>query len=449
MGYVGITISVCFSDQLYPVIGVDIDEAKANDINHGSPPFFERDLPQILDRVVKQGILQCTSSYEQAISNSDTTFLCVGTPSRPDGALDLQHVKSAAEAIGRALKNKPQYHLVAVKSTVTPGTAENVVKPILEKFSGKTCGVEFGLCSNPEFLREGSAIHDNLNPDRIVIGDDDKAAGDKLEDLYQEFYRKKLPPIIRTTLSTAELIKYANNAFLATKVSFINTIANICEKIPGADVRAVALALGLDSRIGSKFLDAGLGWGGSCWPKDLRALLYFCQQLGYDPKILRATLETNENQPLRAVALAQKLMSEIRGRRIAVLGLAFKPGTDDMREAVSVKIVTRLLSEGAKVVVHDPMAIENARRILPQSVEYATSVHDCLQQADCALIVTEWKEFAQLRAEDFIRYMKTAILIDGRRIYNPEEFRGKVKFAAIGLGKQFPQKTSIRRLPRL
>jgi len=334
------------------------------------------------------------------------------------------------------LRVKDEYHLVVLRSTVVPGTTENVVKPIVEVRSGKRCGEGWGLCFNPEFLSEGSAVEDTFNPDRIVIGECDERSGDVLESLYKEFYAEKMPPLLRTSPVNAELIKYANNAFLAMKVSFINTIANICERIPGADVTVVAKGIGLDKRIGSLFLNAGLGYGGSCLPKDLRALIQHSRSLGYEPKLLEAVKEVNDGQPRRAIELCKELVGELRGRRVAVLGLAFKPNTDDMRDAVSIKIVKRLLEEGARVVVYDPRAVENAKKVFGSSVEYATSVEECLRGSECAIVVTEWEEFRRLRPEDFLRLMKEPVVVDGRRIYDAELFSSRLRFAAVGFGKR-------------
>jgi UDPglucose 6-dehydrogenase len=283
-------------------------------------------------------------------------------------------------------------------------------------------------------LREGAALHDTFNPDRIVIGECDKRSGDALESLYREFYAEKTPPLLRTTPVNAELIKYANNAFLAMKISFINTIANICERIPGADVTVVAKGIGLDKRIGSTFLNAGLGYGGSCLPKDLRALIQHSRSLGYEPKLLEAVEEVNSSQPQKAIELCKELVGELRGKRIAVLGLAFKPNTDDTRNAVSIKVVKRLLEEGAKVVVYDPKAMDNARRIFGGDVEYARGAEECLKDSECAIIVTEWDEFRKLKPEDFMKLMKTPAVVDGRRIYDPRVYSGKLKFKAVGLG---------------
>jgi len=300
---------------------------------------------------------------EEAVLNTEITFIAVATPNKPNGSIDLGHIESSSSEIGQALQKKETYHLVVVKSTVVPGTTENVVKPAIEKLSGRRCGIDFGLCMNPEFLREGSALHDTLHPDRIIIGEHDQKSGDSLEALYRDFHGEEMPPLIITNLPTAELIKYANNAFLATKISFINQIANICEKIPGADVTVVAKGIGLDKRIGPLFLNAGWGYGGSCLPKDVKALIAFSEGLGYNPALFNAVEDVNNIQPYRAVELAKKHLGDLKGRRIAILGLAFKPNTDDMREAVSIKIINQLLEEGANIVAYDPAAINNAKGI--------------------------------------------------------------------------------------
>jgi UDPglucose 6-dehydrogenase len=438
MGYVGLCTAVAFARRGYNVVASETDMEKISLINRGVPPFHEPEISEMLAKVLKSGHFKCTSNTKTAILNTEITFITVGTPSKPDGSIDLRYIKNSAKEIGSALSNKDSYHLVVVKSTVIPGTTENMVKPILEESSGKKCGVDFGLCANPEFLREGSALHDTFNPDRIIIGEHDKKSGDVLEALYREFYAEKMPLVVRTTPINAELIKYASNAFLATKISFINTIANICERMPGADVTVVAKGVGLDRRIGPFFLNAGLGYGGSCFPKDLRALIQHSRSLGYEPKLLEAVENINKNQPQRAIELCKKLLGELKDKRIAILGLAFKPNTDDMREAPSTTIIRQLLKEGAKVVVYDPAAIPNAKAIFKEEVEYANSALECLKGADCCILITEWEEFKKLKLEDFIQNMHTAILLDGRRMFDPGEFSRKIKFAAIGLGTENP-----------
>jgi UDPglucose 6-dehydrogenase len=325
--------------------------------------------------------------------------------------------------------------VVVIKSTVVPGTTQDIVEPILEKESKKKCGSDFGLCMNPEFLRQGSAFEDTLHTDRIVIGQYDKRSGDTLENLYKDFYGKNTPPTIRTTLSTAELIKYASNSLLATKISFINTIANLCEKIPGADVKIVATAMGLDKRIGPLFLNAGLGYGGSCFPKDVKALIAHSKNLGYSLELLEAVENVNKTQPLKTVQFCKDQLGSLKGKKIAILGLAFKPDTDDMREARATPIINQLIKEGANVTAYDPVAIPTAKTIFKNKIQYATSTIECLKNADCCILVTEWDEFKKLKPQDFAKNMKQPILIDGRRIYKPEEFSQKLKFTAIGLGQ--------------
>ena len=434
-GYVGLCTAVGFASKGYSVLACDVDEAKIEKINQGIPPFHEPGLQEKLSESLAKGNLRgVVGQVERVVGETDLTFVAVGTPSRPDGSIDLQYIEAAAGNIGKALKQKDAYHVTIIKSTVVPGTTQNIVKPALELKSKKKCGVDFGLCMNPEFLRQGSAFQDTVNADRVVVGSFDKKSGDKLEDLYRAFYRGHVPPIIRTTLSTAELIKYASNAMLATKISFINTIANICEKIPGADVKVVAEAMGLDRRIGSLFLDAGLGYGGSCFPKDVKALIACSKAFGYSPELLDATENVNKKQPLKAVEFCKQQLGTLDGKRIAILGLAFKPDTDDMREARVIPIINQLVKEGATIIAYDPVAIPIAQTIFRDKIHYANSTIECLQKADCCILVTEWPEFQKLTPEVFIKNMKQPVLIDGRRIYDPQVFAKKMKFVALGLG---------------
>jgi UDPglucose 6-dehydrogenase len=374
---------------------------------------------------------------EKVVLESDLTFNAVGTPSKPDGSIDLRFIETSTRDIGQALGEKGGYHDVVVKSTVVPGTTQDFVKPILERESGRKCGFNFGLCMNPEFLRQGSAFEDTLHADRIVIGEYDVRSGDVLDNLYRDFYGKDLPPTIRTTLSTAELIKYASNSLLATKISFINTMANLCEKIPGADVNVVAKGMGLDKRIGPLFLNAGLGYGGSCFPKDVKALIACSKNLGYPLKLLEEVENVNKTQPLKAIELCRELLgSDLQGKNVAILGLAFKPNTDDMREARVIPIVNQLKREGANIIAYDPVAMPAAKAIFKDDIEYARSSLECLKNADCCIIVTEWDEFKGLKPDDFIKNMKQPILIDGRRIYDPAEFGRRMRFRAVGLGRR-------------
>jgi len=434
-GYVGLCTAVGFASKGYEVITSTHDPEKAAKINKGIPPFYEPNLQELLKKTIRKGFLKCVVNLpDKIVLETDITFNSVGTPSKRDGSADLQHIERSSREIGKALRKKDTYHTVAVKSTVVPGTTQNIVKPLLERESRKQCGLDFGLCMNPEFLREGSALEDTFNPDRIVIGEYDKKSGDRLESLYKGFYDERAPPTLRTNLSTAELIKYASNAFLATKISFINTIANICERTPGADVAVVAKGIGLDKRIGPLFLNAGLGYGGSCFPKDVKALIAYSKRSGYKPELLEGVEDINEKQPCRAVQLCKDLLGDLKDKEIAILGLSFKPNTDDMREAKSIPIINQLLKEGANITVYDPAAISNARTIFANKIKYAYSAVECLKNAHCCVLVTEWDEFKKLTHEHFVQNMRQPILIDGRRIYNPKEFSQKLKFAAIGLG---------------
>jgi UDPglucose 6-dehydrogenase len=435
-GYVGLCTAIGFAHKGYTVIASDSDAEKVAKINSGIAPFHEPNIENLLGETIRNGTLKCfVDQTEKAVFGTDLTFIVVGTPNKSDGSIDLQYIEAAANDIGKALSTKDNYHLVIVKSTVVPGATQNVVKPILEEESGKECGRDFGLCMNPEFLRQGSAFEDTLFADRVVIGSQDQMSGDLLECLYRDFYGEKTPPIIRTSLATAELIKYASNSFLATKVSFVNMIANVCERIPSADVKTVAAAMGLDKRIGTLFLDAGIGYGGSCFPKDVKALIAYSRKLGYNPKLLEAVEDINSAQPLKAVQLCREELGTLKGKRIAILGLAFKPDTDDMREARSIPIISGLKKEGARVVAYDPAAIPVAKALFKSSIEYANSANECLRGADCCILVTEWEEFKQLAPEDFIKNMRNPVLVDGRRIYSAEKFKQKMKFIAIGLGR--------------
>jgi len=435
LGPVGLCTAVCFAAKGYKVIASEIDKTKASQIKKGKPPFYELNLKEMLQETINSGNLKIVTNNEEAILRSDMTFITVGTPSKPDGSINLSYVINASKDLGKALKKKKETHLIVVKSTVTPGTTLNVVKPTFEKSSGKKCGKDFLLCFNPEFLREGNAIRGTLNPDYIVIGGYNQKSTETLESLYKEFYKENLPPIIKTNISTAELIKYANNAFLATKISFINTLANICEKIPGIDIKKIAEAIGKDHRINPYFLNAGLGWGGSCFPKDLKALIAFSKKLGYNPTLIQATCKANQDQIKFTIQKVKKELKTLKGKTIAILGLSFKPDTDDIREARSIKIINQLLREGAKITAYDPMAMPNIKKVFKEKIKYASSPTKCLKNADCAILVTEWKEFKKLKPEDFTQNMREPILIDGRRIYDPEEFSKKLRYIAIGLGE--------------
>ncbi len=432
MGYVGLCTAATFASRGIKTIGIDIDEKRVEQIRKGKAPFHEPQLDPMLKKAVKSKLLDATNDISSATDTS-TTFLTVGTPSQQDGSIDLSFVKNATEDLGTVLREKRGYHLVVVKSTVVPGTTNGTVKRFLEQSSGKNVGSTLGLCANPEFLKEGTAINDALHPDKIVIGSNDNKSAHELTKLYQEFYGSKLPPVIVTNPASAELVKYASNAFLATKVSLINTVANIAQQIPGVDVGTIAEAIGLDPRIGGLFLKAGPGYGGSCFHKDLQALINYSQNNGYDPTLFRATEETNEQQAHRVVDMAEMLLGSLSNKRIAVLGLAFKKDTDDIREAASLRVINQLKKKGALVVAYDPMAIPKTKKQLADKIDYAENPHSALKGADCAIIMTEWDQFRKLKAKDFQAYMKTPNIVDARRIYDPAMF-SDVNYVAIGVG---------------
>jgi UDPglucose 6-dehydrogenase len=438
LGYVGLTTAVCFASRGIHVNGYDVDTDKMQRIRNGEVPFHEPGVSELLKKTLSDGTFELG---QDALGSSDIIFFTVGTPASPrDGKIDLTYIRKASEMIGNALKNSGsdiKYRLLVVKSTVVPGTTESTVKPIVEDVSGKIFGRDIGLGVNPEFLKEGSAVSDTFEADRLVIGEFDQRSGDLLLSLYEAFYGENLPTLVRTNLPNAEFIKYTTNAFLATKISFINSIANICERVPGADVKVVARGAGLDLRIGERFFNAGLGFGGSCFSKDVKALVQFSKEKGYYPDMLDAALGTNKKQPSVAVKLAEEALGSLEGKKVAVLGLAFKPNTDDIREAVSLEILKELLGSGSRVSAYDPAAAPNVAKLLgeKEGLVYASSALDAISGADCAIVVTEWEEFAKLSPEDFVSRMRTPVLIDGRRIYDVSKFSKKLKYAAVGLGQ--------------
>ncbi len=410
-GYVGLITAAGFSERGHEVICMDIDERKIELIKEKKAPIYEKGLEKILERRVGKN-LQVTLNLEDTVLNSEVTFICVGTPTNHDGSSDLKYVKIVSEDIGKILQKKNSYQVVVVKSTVVPGTTDKVLTPILEEASGKKAGEDFGVVMNPEFLREGIALKDFLEPDRIVIGANDNRAGELVEKLYGNFNSK----ILRTDLATAEMIKYASNSFLATKISFINEIGNICKKL-GIDTYQVAEGVGLDHRISPSFLRAGLGWGGSCFPKDVKALIHEARKISYSPELLEATIKVNEKQIERLMELVRKKISDFSGKKIAVLGLAFKADTDDIRESQSIPVIKKLLEGKANVMVYDPQALENTKKFFKEEIDYASSAQEALQDAELTLILTDWEEFKNL---DF-GVMKNKVVIDGRNILENRE----------------------------
>lgn len=404
-GYVGLCTAIGFAMKGNDVVCIDIDKNRVDKIKSGIAPFYEYGVEENLKKCISKGLLSATTEFD-SVRDTDITFICVGTPSKADGSADLGYVKSSAGEIGKAIKG---YHVVAVKSTVIPGTTEETVIPIIEKSSGKKAGKGFGVAMNPEFLKEGFALRDFLTPDRIVVGELDKRSGDVLESLYRDFGA----PVIRTRLKSAEMIKYAANAFLASKISLINEIGNICKKL-GIDIYEVAKGIGYDKRIGNLFLNAGAGFGGSCFTKDMMALAHKSRELGYEPRILEEVLNLNKTQRMRMVELLKKRLQNLENKKIAVLGLSFKPGTDDTRDAISIDIIGALLKEGCKISCYDPRAMENMKKIFPEA-DYAPDAVQALKSADACLVLTEWDEFKSLKDKDF-GAMKRRIIIEGRKV---------------------------------
>lgn len=406
-GYVGSVTAACFAEVGHEVVCVDIDGKKTEQINAGIPPIYEEGLEELLRKYAGKRLI-ATTDYEFAVNETDISFICVGTPSAEDGTIDLSIVRAAAASIGAALAKKEGYHTVVVKSTVVPETTEKFVLPILEETSGKTAGKDFGVAMNPEFLREGKAVHDFMHPDKIVVGAIDRRSGDLVSELYRTFECE----VTRTNPTTAEMIKYANNSLLATKISFANEIGNICKKL-GIDTYEVMETVGKDFRISPKFLNSGAGFGGSCFPKDVKALIGKAKAIGYSPVLLESVIAVNEKQPLLMTKILQRKIGNPEGKRIAVLGLAFKNETDDIRESRSIPVIAELLRLGARVSAYDPMAEENMKKVFP-AIEYFDKASDALKGADACLVMTEWDEFRDLDSE--FQSMKRKIVIDGRRV---------------------------------
>lgn len=393
-GYVGLTAGVGLASKGHDVTCVDIDEEKVQTINEGRSPIHEEGLEELLQDVLESGNLTATTNTENAVQETEITFLAVGTPSNDDGSIDTSYIEDAAEDVGHALADKDGYHIVGVRSTVVPRTTRDTIIPLLEDASGRTAGEDLGIGMTPEFLREGVALQDFLDPDRIVIGELDEASGDQIEAVYEDFDA----PIVRTSLEAAELIKYASNSLLATKISFINEIGNICKEL-GIDVYDVADAVGMDHRIERQFLNAGCGFGGSCFPKDVRALHAMAKnELDVTPRILDSTIAVNTDQKRRIVDILDDRM-DLDGARVAVLGLSFKPGTDDIRKAPAITVIGELKARGATVTGYDPEAMENMQEVHPD-ITYASSSQEALEDADACLILTDWDEFTGLDPAD-------------------------------------------------
>lgn len=410
VGYVGLVTAACFADLGNQVICLDVVPEKIAKLKRGEMPIYEPGLEELVQRNASAGRLMFTTEYAEAVPDAEFIFVAVGTPSGVDGEADLKYIRNAVESIARYLN---RYTIIVNRSTVPVGTGDSTAQTLIER--GKVQGVDFQVVSNPEFTREGSAIYDFLNPDRVVLGSVDPNAADAVADLYRVFTNN----LMITDLRTAEMIKYASNAFLAMKISFINEMASICEKL-GADVKLVAQGMGMDARIGAAFLHAGLGFGGSCFPKDVKALTYMAEVNGLHPQLLRAVMDINRDQRRRVVLHLREMLGGLRGKTIGLLGLAFKPNTDDIREAAAIDLAHMLSNEGANLRAYDPVAMENARRLL-DGVEFCADAYKVAAGADAVVLVTEWNEFKQLDMPRLHDSMAHKIFLDGRNVYEPAE----------------------------
>lgn len=421
-GYVGLTTGVCLSHLGHQVVCVDNDVEKIKLLKQGISPIYEPGLEELLKEGMEKGTLSFTDSIEEGTKHGLAIFICVGTPPREDGSADLSSIEFVATRVAETME---EYKLIIEKSTVPVQTGLKLKTTI--ELNNKR-GIEFDVASNPEFLREGSAIKDFLYPDRIVIGVENERA----EKLMREIYEKIDAPFIVTNIQSAEIIKHASNSFLAMKISYINAVSMVCEKA-GADVKEVARGMGLDHRIGKEFLNAGIGFGGFCFPKDLKAFIKISEDLGYHMNLLREVLKINQEIREYFITKVRDLLWNIKGKKIAILGLSFKPNTDDIREAPSIYIIKQLLKEGANISAYDPAAMEKMKKIFPD-IDYKENPYDTLGDANALLILTEWEEFKNLDLERVKNLMKTPIIVDGRNIFEPDEME-KLGFIYRGIGR--------------
>ena len=428
LGFVGLSLTSVLSSKGYDTVGIDINKEKCKKISKGISPFFEPELEKILKNGLKKK-LKISNDFS-LINNCDFLFITVGTPQNTNGSINLSIIKKAISTIGESLKKNKKKPIIFVKSTVTPGTMKKIILPILEKKSNKKAGKDFGLISNPEFLQESSAIKDTKFPHVVVLG----GYQTKFMKKAKIFFMKLHPnvPIIITNHETAEMIKYANNSFLATKISFINQLSNICQKIPGANIDDIAKTIGLDPRIGKLFLNAGSGYGGSCLPKDMKALINFANISGINPILLNAVEEVNTKQLKQIISLIKQKLGNLSSKKITILGTAFKPDTDDIRDSIAIELIKKLLKKKAKITIHDPKAMKNTQRIFGEKINYTKTVKDALSKSQCVIIMTQWKQYKKLNNNEF-KYMTTKFVIDCRRMLVKKQL--DVDYYAIGLGK--------------
>ncbi len=438
--YVGLVTAACFAELGNQVVGIEIDPGKVERLGRGELPIYEPGLKEIVVQNLKAGRLRFTLDYAAGLKDAQFAFVCVGTPSGIEGEADMSQVKAAAHSLG---EYTPSEHslIVVNKSTMPIGTGDCML-PALQRASNGS-GACFRVVSNPEFLREGSAVDDFRHPDRVVLGGTESEAIDRVASLYRDLQPE--PPIIKTDIRTAEMIKYASNAFLATKISFINEIASICERL-GADVKEVSRGMGLDQRISPEFLDAGVGYGGSCFPKDVKALAHMASMAGAHPQLLRAVMEINRDMRRLVLQKVRGTLGSVEERTIGVLGLAFKPNTDDLRESPAIEIIHLLQSEGAKVKAFDPAANEAARKVLP-GVELCNDAYEVAEGADALLLLTQWSEFRRLDLDRVRRSMQYPLLVDGRNLYDPTDMVAR-GFFYQPIGRPLPERAPGEAAPK-
>lgn len=430
IGKLGLCTAACLAHKGYKVIGVDVNPGVVQAVNNGKSPIYEPGLDELMKH--PQGHLSATHDCRYAIENSEITFIIVPTPSEQDGSFSTKYVEEASRDIASNLKQKDDFHIIALVSTVTPGTTDGVVKSLLEKVSGKRCGIDFGLCYNPEFIALGSVVRDFMSPDVVLIGESEPKSGELLSEIYRTVCDND-PPIVRTNLCNAELAKISLNAYVTMKITFANMLAEMCERIPDGDIDVVSKMLGFDSRIGRKYLSGGLSYGGPCFPRDNKAFSSFAGRIGCRAKLSEVTDEVNRDQINRVIHLLKQKLGEIKDKDVAVLGLTYKPNTDVIEESASLKIAETLVREGAKLAVYDPAGMENAKSVLGEGVKYARSVDECLEGAEFCILATPWEEFRSLKPEEFTGKMKRPVLLDCWRFFNRAEFSRKLEYLAIGL----------------
>jgi UDPglucose 6-dehydrogenase len=423
LGFVGLTLAAVNAKKGFDTIGIDINYEKLEKNKKGLSDFYEPKLEEFLKQSIKKEKIKFTNNFKE-ILKTDITFVTVGTPSSNNGEINLTYIENAISSLLKILKSKKEKHTVVIKSTVLPTTTLKKIYPKFHKLKN------IKLVVNPEFLRESLAIEDLLNPHLIVIGENKMGDGSELKKYYERFY-KKCPEILFTDFSSAEMIKYSNNAFLATKISFINSIANICQNIPNSDIKIIAYAIGKDPRIGSLFLNAGPGFGGSCLPKDLSALIEFSKKT--DNSILKSVKNVNDDQPKKIIEIIKKMGVFNKGNTVSVLGVAFKKNTDDIRDSKAISLVKILLKKGIKIKIHDPMAIKNFKRIFNDRIEYCKTVSEAISYSHCCIIMTGWDKYKNLKPKDFEKNMKKVNVIDAQRVLDHKKFK-KISFNAIGLG---------------